>query len=78
MTDCPHTEIVLIPPAAGRLRCRHCHLTITAEDLGEGYCPECFEVDGKQRYDFDKIAPEGGAAPRYRCESCGAMLNPAG
>ncbi|MFH1985558.1 MAG: hypothetical protein ABIL58_27295 [Pseudomonadota bacterium] len=77
MTDCPHTEIVLIPTAARRLRCRHCHLTIRAEDLGDGYCPECFEASGKRRFDFDEIAPEGNAAPRYRCEQCGAILHPA-
>lgn len=76
MTDCPHTEIVLIPPATGRVRCRHCHLTITAEDLAGGYCPECFEVSGQKRYDFDDVSEKTDGKARYRCETCGVMLNP--
>lgn len=78
MTDCPHTEIVLLPEAPKKRRCRHCHLTLSAEELGDGYCPECFDVSGVRRYDFDDVVQDSAGTPRYRCEACGAMLNPAG
>jgi len=78
MTDCPHTEIVLLPEASKKRRCRHCHLTLSAEELGDGYCPECFDVSGVRRYDFDDVVQDDAGTPRYRCESCGAILHPAG
>ena len=56
------------------MQCRHCHLTIKADDLADSYCPECFEVHGKKRYDFEVIeAVETGRA-RYRCEECGIII----
>lgn len=78
MTNCPHTQIVLLPPAEDRRRCRHCHLTISAEELGDGCCPECLEADGQRRYDFDTVPAAADAPQRYRCEVCGAILTPAG
>jgi hypothetical protein len=78
MSDCPHTEIVLLPAPAKKRRCRHCHLTLSAEELGDGCCPECFDVTGRRRYDFEDVAAGDDGGPRYRCEICGAILNPAG
>jgi hypothetical protein len=46
------------------------------KDLGDGYCPECFEVYGEKRYDFDEMAAIGEGA-RYRCEDCGAIVKSA-
>ena len=44
MPACSHEVLTLMPPPGARLRCRHCHLTITAQELGSGCCPECLEV----------------------------------
>jgi transposase-like protein len=52
-------------------------LTIDGEDLGDGYCPECFETSGKKRYEFDKMETEGRGVARYRCEDCGAIIKSA-
>jgi hypothetical protein len=40
MSACPHRQLVLVRETHARLRCRHCHLTITAADLSGRYCPE--------------------------------------
>ena len=73
MDSCPHANITLIPESAGRLRCRHCHLTLKAEELSNGCCPECLAVSGQKRADFEKIESEKGIV-QYRCEECGALL----
>lgn len=73
MAQCTHTNITLIPKPADRLRCRYCHLTLKAEELENGYCPECLAVSGHKRADFEKIEPEKETV-QYRCEECGAML----
>ena len=73
MTTCRHYNLVLLPREAPRLRCRHCHLTLSAEELGEGPCPECLDATGQRRYDFDPLATASQAA-RYRCEDCGALV----
>ncbi len=74
MTSCSHLKLVLLPEKNRLLRCRYCHLTIDADELRGGYCPECFEVYGKRRYDFDEIeAPDKGKT-RYRCEQCGIII----
>jgi hypothetical protein len=51
---------------------------LSAEELGDGCCPECFDVTGRRRYDFEDVAAGDDGGPRYRCEICGAILNPAG
>jgi len=74
-SDCNHQTITLIKSnAQNRLRCRHCHLTITSEELGNNYCPECFESTGKKHYDFDEIQEPEIQKTRYRCESCGVII----
>ncbi|HOO91115.1 MAG TPA: hypothetical protein PLA74_09875 [Syntrophales bacterium] len=74
MTTCRHLALVRLPEKKNMLRCRHCHLTIDPDELGGGYCPECFEVRGRKYYDFDEIeAPDKGKI-RYRCEECGVII----
>jgi Zn finger protein HypA/HybF involved in hydrogenase expression len=72
---CPHNKLSLLPSEKDRLRCRRCHLTIKPGDLDAGYCPECFEADGTKTDDFEKVAAEENTPARYRCESCGAIID---
>jgi predicted RNA-binding Zn-ribbon protein involved in translation (DUF1610 family) len=74
MSACWHLQLVLVPDQKHRLRCRHCHLTIQADELTSRYCPECFESRGKKRYDFEEVAEVTDGIARYRCEDCGAMI----
>jgi len=74
MTDCMHNNLVLLPAKGARLRCRHCHLTIASEELGDGHCPECYDVHGEKRNDFDPVEDSGTAITRYRCEDCGVTI----
>ena len=74
MTYCNHNTLVLLPGKKNRLQCRHCHLTISAEELGDGYCPECFETQDEKRYDFDELPAEKAEITRYRCEECGVTI----
>jgi len=72
--DCPHRHLELLPQPPKRLQCQHCHLTITAEELAGGFCPECYDSRGEKRYDFDEIKTAQTTATRYRCEDCGAII----
>ena len=74
MSACPHRQLVLVRETHARLRCRHCHLTITAADLSGRYCPECFETSHTKRYDFEEIAIPATGIVRYRCEECGVII----
>ena len=74
MTECSHKELLLIPEKKGRLRCRNCHLTIAADELGDDCCPECYEADGTRRYDFESVASENTGTAVYRCEACGITI----
>jgi len=74
MTSCKHTKLEVLLDKKNRLRCRHCHLTINADELGDGCCPECFEVQGKKLYDFEKLKAEETGINRYRCEECGIII----
>jgi len=74
MTVCHHRNLALLPEKKDRVRCCHCHLTISADELGDGYCPECYEIDGRKRYDFEAVAAEKNGKVRYRCEECGAVI----
>jgi hypothetical protein len=49
-------------------------LTIKADELGDGYCPECFERDGSKRYEFEEMEAAEGKITRYRCEECGVII----
>ena len=74
MTACRHLTLVQLPEKKNMLRCRHCHLTISPEELRGGYCPECLEVEGKRRRDFDEVEAAATGKIRYRCEQCGIII----
>ena len=74
MSRCNHQSLVLLAPQGRKLRCRHCHLTIGKEELAGGYCPECYEVYGVKRRDFEHLEPEDDGETRYSCEKCGAII----
>jgi hypothetical protein len=74
MNTCKHANLELLPGAKPKVRCRHCHLTLAAEDLQEGFCPECFDGSGQKRYDFEDVAEPESPAARYRCDDCGAII----
>ncbi|MFC1820418.1 hypothetical protein ACFLZG_04970, partial [Thermodesulfobacteriota bacterium] len=75
MSHCRHQNLVLLPSQDKKLRCRHCHLTIGENELMDGYCPECREVYGVKRDDFEEVEVESDGEYRYCCEECGAMVN---
>lgn len=75
MTSCDHQNLTLIPQQTQRVRCRHCHLTMKAQELGAGYCPECYEASGRRRYDIDDVEAAEGGATQYRCDGCGVVIN---
>lgn len=75
MSVCLHHHLVLLPAAGKRVRCRYCHLTIDPEELGDNHCPECYEVYGEKRSDFETIEGGQDANVRYRCEDCGAAID---
>jgi hypothetical protein len=52
-------------------------LTIKAEELGKGHCPECFEMSGRKRFDFEEMAEGEREMARYRCEECGVIIESA-
>ena len=74
MTSCKHSSLELLPERKAALCCRRCHLTISAEELSDGYCPECFDSTGAKHYDFESVTSTAGNAVRYRCEECGAII----
>ena len=74
MSSCKHKTLVLLE-SKPRKRCRHCHLTLTADELGEeGFCPECFETHGTRRFDFDDVQESGNDQPQYVCDECGVHI----
>ena len=74
MSSCSHTALELLPEPLGRVRCRHCHLTLTRDDLKDGFCPECFDTSGLKQYEFDELVEEKSGVARYRCENCGVII----
>ena len=74
MTECRHQKLVLLKQKSGRVQCLHCHLTISEDELGDGHCPECFEVYGEKRYDFEQVESTDAGKVTYRCEGCGITI----
>lgn len=74
MTACKHLNLTLLYSSGKKLKCRNCHLTIDADELGEGPCPECFERYGDRRYDFDAVEAPEAEITKYRCDDCGAIV----
>jgi hypothetical protein len=66
--------LTLLKQRADRLRCRRCHLVISAKELDGGFCPECYAEGGERSYDFETLAATGDEITRYRCDRCGAMI----
>ena len=75
MNTCSHHHLLLLPKKSHRLRCQHCHLTINANELNNRYCPECFEVSGKKKYDFQEVEESKTETIQYRCEDCGMLID---
>jgi hypothetical protein len=44
------------------------------DELGDSYCPECFEIDGKKRYEFEEMQRVERGVARYRCLECGIII----
>ncbi|MEW6599354.1 MAG: hypothetical protein AB1499_00130 [Nitrospirota bacterium] len=74
MSLCKHSILALLPEKKNLRRCRLCHLTIKADELGEGHCPECFETRGERKYDFEEVVSADTGKARYRCEECGVII----
>lgn len=75
--ECKHTNIIAVAEkSVRRLRCLDCHLTIKAEELSSGYCPECFEAEGRKRENFEEVPIPDGEKVRYRCEDCKIWIDP--
>ena len=74
MTSSSHNTLELLPEKKSRLQCRHCHLTITSVELGDNFCPECYEIHNEKRYDFNELGAEKFGPARYRCEECGVII----
>lgn len=75
MNTCKHHHLELLPENKKRVRCLFCHLTIKADEVGDGFCPECFEAHGIKRYDFEEIEAQDSGMARYRCEDCGVIID---
>ena len=73
MESCRHTTLVLAKVEVKR-RCCKCHLSLSTEELGDSFCPECFESSGRRNYDFEDIEDASVGEPRYFCEDCGAAV----
>jgi len=71
---CNHQNLVLLTPQGRKLRCCHCDLAIDEKELGDGHCPECYEVYGVKRRDFEQLEPEDNGKTRYICEECGTII----
>jgi rubrerythrin len=77
MASCNHSTLELLTERKTTLRCRYCHLTISGEELGDGFCPECFDASGSKRYEFERIVASAATGVRYRCEQCGIIIKSA-
>jgi len=51
------------------------HLTIDEKVLGSGCCPECQEVYGVRRRDFEEVKTKDEGAVVYCCEDCGTLIS---
>lgn len=73
MALCRHNTLVLSAIEVKR-RCRECHLVLSAEELADSFCPECFEDSGRRNYDFEDVEDGSGRKAGYVCEDCGAAV----
>ena len=78
MALCKHKTLLLLAKENDKLRCRNCHLIISGDELRNGYCPECYEVDHVKHYDFEELIYEDDGGVSYRCEECGLIIKSKG
>ena len=69
MVDCPHKTLVLVQREKRKLRCLHCHLTISPRELGQGFCPECYDR-GLRHQEFEELEDSDAEKVIYQCETC--------
>jgi hypothetical protein len=74
MSQCSHKTLTLLQERGERLRCKRCHLVISAKELAGGCCPECYAEGGERHYDFEPVAAKEEEITKYRCEQCGAVI----
>ncbi|MCF8069867.1 MAG: hypothetical protein K9L30_14900 [Desulfobacterales bacterium] len=74
MENCKHEILTLVIEKSNKVRCRHCHLTISEDELENGYCPECMEAHNVRHCDFDKVSRPDSPTTRYYCENCGIII----
>jgi protein-arginine kinase activator protein McsA len=74
MSACKHKTLVLVENKNNKLRCHHCHLTISEDELGSGGCPECWETHKVKRRDFERLTHDQNGKTRYCCADCGAVV----
>jgi len=74
MNTCAHSNLIQLSQPKKKLRCQRCHLTITADELKQGFCPECFERNGDKHYDFEEIEFTKPVSIQYKCEDCGVII----
>lgn len=74
MTACNHAALELLPARKRALRCRRCHLTLSAEEAAAGYCPECWDRTGKRHDDLEELSFSEEDQAAYRCEGCGVII----
>ncbi len=74
MTECRHKVLVLVPHEGSKLRCRSCHLTISKDELGGSYCPECYAERGVRSYDFEEVEATSSKKTRYLCDECNLVI----
>ncbi len=74
MSECKHNKLLLLKADQKKMRCTICHLTISSDELGQNYCPECFEINKNKHYDFEAVESKNANITKYRCEGCGLMI----
>ena len=74
MSQCSHKTLTLVKEKSDKVRCRNCHLVISAGELDGGFCPECYAVRGERRKDFEELNVKKDNVTKYRCEECGAFI----
>lgn len=74
MASCNHSTLELLQSRKRTVRCRRCHLTLDADELGDNHCPECFDKSGQRHFDFEELNLKSDGAVTYRCEDCGVIV----
>ena len=73
MESCRHLSLVLVRAEVKR-RCQRCQLVLSAEELGDSFCPECYEEKGQRNYAFENVKDTREGKALYLCEDCGVGI----